>query len=156
MTKRINLISSPRNISTALMYSFANRKDTRVVDEPMYAFYLHETGIQYHPCTEEILADLPTSLKDVLEQIFFKEMEEEVYFIKGMAHHYVQQELSFLLQLQNVFLVRNPYQLIASFAQVVKEPTMRDIGIKRAWEIAQFLNDDTACFRATRSIHKIF
>ena len=123
------------------MYSFANRKDTRVVDEPMYAFYLHETGIQYHPCTEEILADLPTSLKDVLEQIFFKEMEEEVYFIKGMAHHYVEQELSFLLQLQNVFLVRNPYQLIASFAQVVKEPTMRDIGIKRAWEIAQFLND---------------
>ena len=38
---RINLISGPRNISTALMYSFAQRPDTFVLDEPFYAFYLH-------------------------------------------------------------------------------------------------------------------
>jgi len=49
VTKRINLISGPRNISTALMYSFANRADTEVFDEPMYGYYLDHTGIDYHP-----------------------------------------------------------------------------------------------------------
>ena len=35
----INLISGPRNISTALMYSFAQRSDCQVWDEPFYANY---------------------------------------------------------------------------------------------------------------------
>ena len=39
-TLRIQLWSGPRNVSTALMYSFAQRPDTRVVDEPLYAHYL--------------------------------------------------------------------------------------------------------------------
>ncbi len=30
----------PANVSTALMYSFAQRDDTRVVDEPLYGHYL--------------------------------------------------------------------------------------------------------------------
>ena len=64
MTKRINLISGPRNISTALMYSFGNRKDTSVVDEPMYAYYLHNTGID-HPGKEAVLGSLPIDLEKV-------------------------------------------------------------------------------------------
>ena len=47
-TKRICLWSSPRNISTAMMYSFAQRPDTIVFDEPLYAHYLRVTGID-HP-----------------------------------------------------------------------------------------------------------
>ena len=38
--KIINLISGPRNLSTALMYSFSRRPDTKVIDEPFYAHYL--------------------------------------------------------------------------------------------------------------------
>jgi len=34
--KKISLWSGPRNISTAIMYSFAQRYDTQVVDEPLY------------------------------------------------------------------------------------------------------------------------
>ena len=54
-TKRICLWSSPRNISTAMMYSFAQRPDTIVFDEPLYAHYLRVTGID-HPGKEEVLA----------------------------------------------------------------------------------------------------
>ena len=43
--KIINLISGPRNLSTALMYSFSRRPDTKVIDEPFYAHYLDTTGI---------------------------------------------------------------------------------------------------------------
>ena len=49
--KIINLISGPRNLSTALMYSFSQRPDTVVIDEPFYAHYLVTTGID-HPSRE--------------------------------------------------------------------------------------------------------
>lgn len=55
MTLRINLWSGPRNVSTALMYSFAQRPDTQVFDEPLYAHYLRVTGIE-HPGRDEVLA----------------------------------------------------------------------------------------------------
>ena len=53
--KKICLWSGPRNISTALMYSFSQRDDTRVVDEPLYGHYLLKTGVR-HPGREEIMA----------------------------------------------------------------------------------------------------
>lgn len=51
---RIAMWSGPRNISTALMRSWENRPDTAVVDEPLYAHYLRETGID-HPGRDEVL-----------------------------------------------------------------------------------------------------
>ena len=48
----IHLISGPRNISTALMYSFANREDFEVVDEPFYGYYLSKRDID-HPGKDE-------------------------------------------------------------------------------------------------------
>ncbi len=139
MTKRINLISGPRNISTALMYSFANRPDAKVIDEPMYAYYLAHTGIDYHPATGEILNALPHSMDEVIRQLIFQDINVPVYFIKGMAHHYVDCDPSFLLDLHNVFLIRDPYQLIASFAKVIDNPTIGDIGLQREWEIYNYL-----------------
>ena len=52
----INLFvwSGPRNISTALMRSFENRKDTKVYDEPFYAYYLKKTNLN-HPMKDEII-----------------------------------------------------------------------------------------------------
>ena len=47
MTSPICLWSGPRNVSTALMYSFAQRNDVRVVDEPLYGHYLKVTGAQH-------------------------------------------------------------------------------------------------------------
>ena len=49
-TQRICLWSGPRNISTALMYAFGQRSDTEIIDEPLYAHYLHVTGAA-HPWT---------------------------------------------------------------------------------------------------------
>ncbi len=136
---RINLISGPRNISTAMMYAWANRPDTSVVDEPMYAYYLDQTGIDYHPGTSDVLASLPTDLQSVLSEYFFQPVDRDIYFIKGMAHHYVNCNLDFLLELKNVFLIRHPNQLIASFAKVIEHPTMQDIGLQKEWEIYQYL-----------------
>ena len=58
MTKPICLWSGPRNVSTAMMYSWRERPDTTVWDEPMYGHYLVVTGID-HPGRDEILASTP-------------------------------------------------------------------------------------------------
>ncbi len=52
---RIAMWSGPRNLSTAMMYSFAARGDCAVSDEPFYAAYLAATGLQ-HPMGEAVIA----------------------------------------------------------------------------------------------------
>ena len=66
--KIINLISGPRNLSTALMYSFSRRPDTKVIDEPFYAHYLDTTGIN-HPGREETLNSMSSDINEVLKNI---------------------------------------------------------------------------------------
>ena len=131
--KIINLISGPRNLSTALMYSFSRRPDTKVIDEPFYAHYLETTGTQ-HPGREDTLMSMSTDINKVLDKIFNRN-ECEILFLKNMAHHHQQMDLVFLENMTNLFLVRNPKQLIASFAQVISSPNMQDIGLKKSWEL---------------------
>jgi hypothetical protein len=50
---RLCFWSGPRNVSTALMYSFAQRSDTRAIDEPLYAHYLRVSGAE-HPGKEMV------------------------------------------------------------------------------------------------------
>ena len=131
--KIINLISGPRNLSTALMYSFSRRPDTTVIDEPFYAHYLSTTGID-HPGREDTLKFMSADINEVLSNIFSNQ-RCEVLFLKNMAHHHQQMKLDFLENMTNLFLVRNPHQLIASFAQVIENPTMQDIGLEKSWEL---------------------
>ena len=42
---RVAMWSGPRNISTAMMRAWENREDCAVSDEPLYAHYLAETGL---------------------------------------------------------------------------------------------------------------
>lgn len=137
----INLISNPRNISTALMYSFAQRPDTKVVDEPFYAYYLNLSPVP-HPGREEVLTSMPIEKSTVLEDIYQKEKEYQVVFLKNMAHHLIQMDFEFLRAFTNLFLIRNPKQLIASFSQVYEKPTMTDIGLAQQIEIFNFLSAD--------------
>ncbi|MCB0689154.1 MAG: hypothetical protein KDC53_21600, partial [Saprospiraceae bacterium] len=65
----INLVSCPRTISTALMYSFAQRSDMSVLDEPFYGVYLEKTEFD-HPGKNEIKKSLPLEEDAVLNQIF--------------------------------------------------------------------------------------
>ena len=135
--KIINLISGPRNLSTAVMYSFSQRPDTKVIDEPFYAHYLFTTGID-HPGRSATLQSMSTDINKVLKKIY--EVDNcKILFLKNMAHHHQNMDLNFLENMTNLFLVRNPKQLIASFAQVIKFPTMQDIGLKKSWELFKMI-----------------
>ncbi|HEY0743557.1 MAG TPA: sulfotransferase family protein [Chryseosolibacter sp.] len=124
----LNLISGPRNISTAMMYSFAQRSDTTVLDEPFYAVYLEKSGA-LHPGRDEVLKSQSTS-EDVVRSMIVNHTTSPVLFIKNMAHHMEVMEKPFFDNSVNIFLIRNPKQIIASYAQVIEKPVMRDIGIE--------------------------
>ncbi len=137
--KVINLISGPRNLSTALMYSFAQRADMTVLDEPFYGFYLQNASLKNeHPSQKVILQTMELKEEKVVEGINFISKKKHV-FVKGMAHHYLTETPNFILDWENVILIRHPKKLIASFSKVIHTPTLNDIGIKKASELFLFL-----------------
>jgi hypothetical protein len=140
----INLISSPRNISTALMYSFAHRSDTKVMDEPFYGYYLNLTGAD-HPGKEEIIASQPKTVSEVRNWIQHTASQHEVVFVKNMAHHLINMNIDFLEDYRNVFLIRDPRQLITSFSKVIPNPQMTDIGVARQYELFEKLRKTQSC-----------
>src|SRR5690606_12417367 len=137
--KVINLISGPRNLSTALMYSFAQREDMTVLDEPFYGYYLKNARLENeHPSQNEILQIMELKEEMVVAGINLLSEKTNV-FIKGMAHHYLTDSPNFILKWENVILIRHPKKLIASFSKVIHSPTLNDIGIKKASELFLFL-----------------
>lgn len=135
---RINLWASPRNVSTALMYSFAQRKDTQVFDEPLYAHYLTVSGA-IHPGNTEILASQEQDGEKVVKEVLLAAYPKSVAFFKQMTHHLVELDDAFLAKCKNILLIRDPASFISSYAKVIPNPGMTDIGIQQQWELCQQL-----------------
>tara|TARA_B100000929_G_scaffold290583_1_gene284701 strand:- start:1432 stop:2157 length:726 start_codon:yes stop_codon:yes gene_type:complete len=128
MTLRINCWSGPRNISTALMYSFRERADTTVVDEPFYAHYLRVSGRE-HPGYQEVLNSQDQYSEQVIRNVIKGHYETPVVFFKQMCHHLVEIDLSFLDNCSNILLIREPSLVIRSHAKNVPDLKVSDIGL---------------------------
>lgn len=139
--KIINLWSSPRNISTALMYSFAQRPDTTVVDEPLYAYYLANTNSEAeHPGVPAIMASQSADGNDVVNKVIMSgHYPTPVVIHKQMTHHLLDLNRSFLHQCDNVMLIRDPRAILASYTKVIQQPTPFDIGIPQQDELYAYL-----------------
>ncbi len=127
--KRICLWSGPRNISTALMYAFAQRKDTKVFDEPLYAYYLknHLEAHRYHPGAQDILETMENNGDKVLEMMMTNN-EKPILFFKHMTHHLLDLDRGFMKETINIILTRNPKDMLPSFDKVINKPTINDVG----------------------------
>ena len=117
-TTRICLWSSPRNISTAMMYSFAQRPDTIAFDEPLYAHFLRVTGID-HPGKEETLQSQENDGNRVVKELMLGDFDKPVVFFKQMTHHLVDLPLEFLSQTKNILLIRDPKEVLISYSKVI-------------------------------------
>lgn len=123
------------------MYSFAQRDDTRVVDEPLYGHYLRVSGA-VHPGGDEVLARTNCDGDGVMQELMaLSEAIDETLFIKHMAHHLVQLDLDFLRQTRNVFLIREPREMLPSLTVQVPHAALADTGLKRQWELLQALGE---------------
>lgn len=140
MTVRIALWSGPRNISTALMYAFAQRADTQVVDEPLYAHYLSSTEAHtYHPGAQEVLADQENDGEKVIRELFLAPCAQPVLFLKNMTHHLVDLDWRFLSQMTNVLLTRHPRDMLASYVKQIEHPQLKDTGYAAHLELLTHL-----------------
>lgn len=138
--RRICAWSGPRNVSTALMYAFAQRDDTRVVDEPLYAHYLAATGAD-HPARDAVLAAQSSSAADVVREVILGPSDRPVLFVKNMAHHMVGVDRGFLSELTNVFLIRDPRDVLTSLVETLPRPSIRDTGYRAQLDLFEHVTD---------------
>ena len=126
--------SGPRNLSTAMMYSFAARGDCAVKDEPFYAAYLASSG-EKHPMQAEVLASQPTDPNQVISSLFAPQGQPLAYH-KHMTHHMLPQiDREWLRRVKNLFLIRHPARVVASYSAKRENPSLDDLGFRQQLEL---------------------
>lgn len=130
------LWSGPRNVSTALMYSFAQLPHVSVVDEPLYGHYLQVSGAQ-HPGRDDVIAAMNCNGDEVMRGLLERQRQQpdRRLFLKHMAHHLVGIDTAFLEHTTNVFLVRDPREMLPSLTIQLPDASLDDTGLKRQWEL---------------------
>ena len=130
----IAMWSGPRNISTAMMYSFGNRADCAAWDEPFYAFSLVNHGND-HPMRDEIIAANESDW-DALVAKCTKPSAKPVFYQKHMTHHMLPGfDRSWIHRVTNAFLIRSPERVLASYTKKWADVSLRDIGFVEQAEI---------------------
>ncbi|MEO1328216.1 MAG: HAD family hydrolase [Pseudomonadota bacterium] len=141
-TRRIAMWSGPRNLSTAMMRSFGARSDAAVWDEPFYAAYLHATGLD-HPMREAVIAAGETDPRSVVMRCLGPAPgDKPIWYQKHMTHHMLPEiERDWLAEVTNVFLIRAPERVAASYAAKHELADLRDIGFVEQKELFDLVAD---------------
>ncbi|MCY4337082.1 MAG: HAD family hydrolase [Litoreibacter sp.] len=125
--------SGPRNLSTAMMYSFGNRADFRVMDEPFYGAFLKETGLE-HPMAAEVMAAHETDWHRAAATCA-ADGAPHVYQ-KHMCHHILSETpMGWAVGCTHLFLIRHPARVLASYLAKRQEVTLTDIGSEQQIEL---------------------
>ena len=127
---RIAMWSGPRNISTAMMYSFDNRDDCHATDEPLYANFLLSSGTP-HPDAEEVIERNETNLDTVISDLTGPIPDgKPIWFQKHMCHHIPDDsDLSWIDGLTNCFLIRDPREVLLSLSKITDALDLGVIGL---------------------------
>ncbi len=141
---RIAMWSGPRNISTAMMRAWGNRRDTFVVDEPLYAFYLKKTGAD-HPGAAEVIAQDETDWRKVTQRLTSDIPDgKSIFYQKQMTHHLLPEiDRNWLGRLTNCFLIRDPGEVIASYIKKNHDPVIEDLGFVQQAEIFDWVRNQS-------------
>ena len=137
---RIAMWSGPRNISTAMMRAWENRDDCAVIDEPFYAHYLAETGIE-HPARDAIIESGETDWRRIVAALTGPVPDgKAIFYQKHMAHHLLEHiDHEWIEDIRNVLLIRDPVDVIASYTKARDEVTPEDIGLPQQVELYEEL-----------------
>ena len=137
---RIAMWSGPRNISTAMMRAFENRPDCVVWDEPFYAAELARSG-RDHPMRDEVIAAGETDPARVVARLLGPPGDPDkpgatVFYQKHMTHHMLDGfDRSWIANVRNAFLIRDPARVLASYTRAWSDVTLADIGYVQQSEI---------------------
>jgi hypothetical protein len=128
---RIGMWSGPRNISTAMLRAWEHRGDCVVSDEPLYAAYLAASGAD-HPMRDEVIAAGDTDARRVAHALSEGPVPggRPVWYQKHMTHHLLPGcDTAWVHRLRNVFLIRDPAQVVDSYLRSRASVVPEDIGL---------------------------
>ncbi|QDH69434.1 sulfotransferase [Marilutibacter alkalisoli] len=139
---RIAMWSGPRNISTAMMRAWENREDCVVSDEPLYAAYLAMTGLD-HPGRDEVIAAGESDWRQVAQTLTGPVPgNTPLWYQKHMSHHLLPgMDRDWIHGLINVFLIRDPAEVVASYLRSRATVAPEDIGLLQQVELYDALAD---------------
>ena len=135
--------SGPRNISTAMMRSFENRPDTFVSDEPFYGYYLNNADID-HPGRKDVIRFTETDWHNVVDYITGIIPEgASLWYQKHMAQHNLPGvDLSWIGQVTNCFLIRDPKEVILSYSKKYEVNCSELLGFPQQVELYRKITEE--------------
>jgi hypothetical protein len=119
-----------------MLRSWGNRQDTFVCDEPLYAHYLEQTGLD-HPGAREVIEHHETDWRKVVRWLTGPVPEgRRLFYQKHMAHHLLPDiGREWLTDLTHCFLIREPREMLTSLIRKTPQPTLEDTGLPQQLEI---------------------
>ncbi|CAM9144744.1 unnamed protein product [Ectocarpus sp. 6 AP-2014] len=133
-TVRINVWASPRSLSTALMYSFAQRPDCVVYDEPLYAHFLrtHPEDETWRPYRDEVFREQARAWDSDgdrwIKEVALGPTPKPVVYMKHMAKQMRNLDLSFLPKCRNIIQIRTPIHMLPSWNTNI-HANLKEIGM---------------------------
>lgn len=133
------------------MRSWSSRPETTVSDEPLYAHYLSTLPPEKratHPGADAVMRSQPTDWRTVAAALTGP-CDTPVWYQKHMAHHLTDAMLAspdgldWTATLTNVFLIRDPAEMITSFIKVIPDPTPEDLGLPQQVRLFDRLRERT-------------
>jgi hypothetical protein len=141
MRMNIAMWSGPRNLSTAMMYSFGARENCDVWDEPFYAPYLENYDTD-HALRAEIIAANETNVEKIAAEC--ARPRGRLFYQKHMPHHMLDGfPLDWVSEVTNVFLIRHPARVIVSYHAKQENPDLQDIGAQKQTELFHLISQKT-------------
>jgi hypothetical protein len=139
----IYLIAGPGNFSTALMYSFNQRPDTIVMDEPFYGIWLKKLG-KRQPYFDEIMLRMECdNAVKVHNEIEENEKIKGNVFVKNMANTVKDMNENRLLKYRHIFLIRDPAETVVSYNKIDSSATSEDLCLEHQVKIYNWLKEKT-------------
>lgn len=110
------------------MYSFHQRGDTAVFDEPLYAHHLRVRPGLERPYKEALMASQDNDGDAVVRDIVMGDHGKPITFLKHMAKQCVELDRSFMThpECKHVILIREPQGLINSFDRALGDCSVDD------------------------------
>ena len=137
----ISMWSGPRNLSTALMYSFENRGDVKIADEPFYGYFLYNNKIM-HPKRNLIIKTMECEKNKLINDLTNKQnlKTKQIWYQKQMTHHInIKDDVSWIDKVTNCFLIREPLDVIISYQKIYKNVSMELIGLEQQNKIFDYV-----------------
>lgn len=141
---RIAMWSGPRNISTAMMRAWENRADTLVIDEPLYGPYLFKSN-KKHPMFAEIIQHQGKDEQMIINHLVNDSLPDNksIYYQKHMCHHILDEnDISWIKDLKNVFLIRDPRYVLSSYLRKHDTPTPYDLGYPQQLKLFNYIKEN--------------